>query len=81
MITIHKLKVKVGQCTIDVPHNAKIIDFREKHGELFVWVLLDTTADTQPRELEIVGSGKSINGRYIKTAHGANRNTLHLIEV
>ena len=81
MITIHKFPVIVGQNTIELPHNAKIVDFREKHGELFIWVLLDTSADKEPRELDVIKSGQQVNGRYLHTAHGANRNTLHLIEL
>lgn len=82
MITIHKHQVeREGVTTLNLPSNAKIVDFKEKGSNLFIWVLLDTNVDKEPREVEVVKSGQDVNGRYIKTAHCKDFQTYHLIEL
>lgn len=71
MIYKYPLKIADSQL-VDLPADAYVLKVDEQSGELFVWALVDTEAQTEKREFRIVGTGNPVpddlNLRYAKDA-------------
>lgn len=85
MKTIYKYKLILQeQNLIELPIGGKILDFVEKHGDLFIWVLVDSTAKLTAVDFRIYGTGHELPNsdklKYVKTCHTLTGYVWHLFQ-
>ena len=62
MITIHKYKLAVTERqTLQLPEGAEILSVQTQRGEACLWAMVDTQVVTEPRVIEIFGTGYPIH--------------------
>ena len=55
---------------LEMPKGARVLCVHEQHGRVFLWALVDETAEVEEREFEIFGTGQEgVCGEYIGTAY------------
>ncbi len=67
---------------LQLPIGADILDVQEQQAQLVLWALVDPTAPTEERIIQIVGTGNpapSDLGRFLATVqHDAGRSVAHV---
>ncbi len=66
MITIHKFHLTVGSNVIPLPPGwlSRALTVQLHNDCITMWVLLDTSLETVPREFAVVGTGEELDERY-----------------
>ena len=60
MRTIHKYEIPVAGGEVIMPSGAKILSVGAQGGSLFLWAEVDTERYTQPKCIEVFGTGDEI---------------------
>lgn len=61
MRKIYKYPVEVADIqTILLPLGAQILSVQEQNGQPYIWAILDTETDSEPRRFRLYGTGHNI---------------------
>ena len=61
MTTIYKYQLYADNRPTEMPAYAKVLSAGVQAGEIFIWALVDTTAESHQRQLYVYPTGGAIN--------------------
>jgi hypothetical protein len=83
MKTIYKYTVRRSCNKIAIPKGASILSVNMQGADCCMWALVDSNAETEEREFEIVGTGWQLydNLSYVGTCFANDGFVWHIVEV